>query len=493
MSGQQSSLDTLDEYIVKKMHWYGAPGLSISIVHKGEVIYNKGFGTRIIDHDSLVDANTLFAIGSISKSFTPLALALLVDEGKIHWDDPVKKYLPEFTLYDTCVSTAITIRDLLTHRSGLKSISGGTLGYHSVLTRDEIISRIKYLKPASPFRTTPAYQNIMFIVAAKVVETVTNQTWDDYLHEKILLPLGMRQTVTLQAERLKSANIASPHIKDENLKVIPIEQEKLDNISPAMGIYSSADEMATYMKFMLNNGLVGENTLIKKESFNEILTPQFLFPFPTHDQLVHNEFTSYGFGWWLTPFNGYKIVEHAGGVDGMVSNLVMVKNREFGVVVMTNSSDAGMIAFDLTYNITGNFLNEVNFNMLGDLFSKGIDKKDSLALVKRAEIEQSRIPDMKPTLREKKYTGTYVDDMYGLVSITREKGRLKISFSNTPLFTGYLEHWHYDTFAIDWIDPRVKDGFLTFIISPDGEITGIELNQPNLLDVDFSELNIRAR
>ncbi|MBT32389.1 MAG: hypothetical protein CMO01_22225 [Thalassobius sp.] len=488
--GQFTVNDSLDQYIEQLVIELEAPGFGISIVQDGKVIYSKGFGTRTLDKNEPVDANTLFAIGSISKSFTPIAIAMLIDEGKLSWDDKVIKHIPYFQLYDPYVTNSITIRDLLTHRSGLKWTSGGTLWYHSDLDREEIIRRMKFLEPESEFRYTPAYQNIMFIVASKVVEAVIDDTWDNFIRERIFKPLGMNNTVISEAERKLSKNIASPHIKDQDLNKIAIEQEKLDNIAPAGSFYSSANDMAKYMQFILNNGVVDNDTLVSPSSFNEILKPQIHFPIM--GEPLHNEFTSYGFGWFLTPKNGDKIVEHSGGVDGMGANLVLVKNRNFGITVLSNASYT-TISYALSYQILGEYLNDKEYLNFGVFAKEYFSQLDDITKNDRAELEKSKVNNTQASLSLNEYTGIYTDKMYGDISIGMDGTNLKIAFSHTPLFTGKLSHWHYDTFEIDWFDPRVPNGFITFSFDSKGNVSGFELDQSNLLDVDFTELEITKK
>ena len=488
--GQSRSIDTLDLQIEKMLLHFETPGIGIAIVQEGKIRYSKGFGTRTVEGNELVDGNTLFAIGSISKSFTPVALAMLVDEGKLDWDDKVVKYVPYFELYDPYVTTAFTIRDLLTHRSGLKEVSGGTLWYHSDRSREEVIRGLRYLKAKTEFRTSPAYQNTMFIVASKVVEAVIEDSWDDFIRKRIFEPLNMKNTTILEAERKANKNVATAHIKDQDFQIIPIEQEKLDNMAPAGSFYSSSNDMANYMNFMLNNGIVGEDTLVSQKSFNEILTPQIHFPL--FGKPYHNEFTSYGFGWWLTPKDGNIIIEHSGGVDGMGANLMMEKNSKIGVIALSNSSYSG-ISLAVTFSVLGKLLMDSDYLKVPQLVMNGYSRSDSLGLVRRKQLKQSRINKTKPSLSLDKYVGVFTDKMYGDISINQEDESLKIRFSRTQLFTGSLSHWHYDTFEVDWFDPRVPNGFITFEFDSKGQISGFKFDQPSLLDVDFTELEITKK
>jgi len=484
-TAQISSIDSLDTEFGQMARYFETPGMAVAIVKDGDVLLSKGYGSLGVNNDRLVDANTLFAIGSISKSFTPVALAMLVDDGIIDWDDKVITYVPYFELYDPYVTTSFTIRDLLTHRSGLKSVSGGTLWYHSDRSREEIIKGLKYLKPESEFRTTPAYQNTMFIVASKVVEAVIDGTWEDFIRQRIFEPLQMEHTTILEAERKANNNVATAHIKDQDSRILPIEQEKLDNMAPAGSFYSSANDMAKYMNFMLNSGIVNGDTLISQRTFNELLTPQIhysLFPKP-----YHNEFTSYGLGWWLTPKNEHTIIEHSGGVDGMSARLMMEKNSKTGVIVLTNSSYSSA-SLAVAFSTIGTLLKDDDYLGVPQLAKESYSRSDSIRFVRKIERQQGRIQNTTPSLPLEDYIGRFTDAMDGEITITRDHGRLRIQFSRTPLFSGTLTHWHYDTFDINWTDPRVPNGFITFEFDALGHISGFKFDQPALLDVDFTEL-----
>lgn len=483
---QKNGLDTLDTYIQDQIEFYQTPGLAVGIVQDGQVLYAKGFGTRELGKKEFVNEHTLFAIGSITKSFTALSVAMLVDEGKLNWDDKVIDYLPYFQLYDPYVTNSFTIRDLLTHRSGLKEVSGGTLFYHSDFDREEVIKRLKHLESESNFRGKPAYQNTMYLVASKVVEAVIDESWDDFVRKRIFDPLNMDHTVISQSERSEIQNIALPHIKDVDRNIMVVQQEKLDNIAPAGSFYSCVSDMSNYMNLMLNEGVYNQDTIVSPGVFQELLKPQIYYRlFST----IHNDFTSYGMGWWLTPFNEHIVVEHSGGVDGMSANLMMEKNKKFGVIVLTNSTYQSLF-MGLTFDVIGNFLDEPLYKNISPRIRNYYPKIDSIKLAKKDELLKSRIKDTKPSLKLTSYAGTFTDRMYGDILITTKNEKLSVSFSHTPLFTGTLTHWHYETFKIDWLDPRVPDGFVTFEFNSKGEVIGFKIDQPDLLDVDFTELKI---
>lgn len=485
-SAQNIQVDSLDTFINQLIKDFDVPGLSIGIVKDNSVIYSKGFGTKEIKTDNAVNKNTLFAIGSISKSFTALSLGILVDEGKIKWDDKVVNYLPYFEMYDPYVTANFTIRDLLTHRSGLKDVSGGTLWYHSDLSRIDIIKNFKHLEPVSGFRDKPAYQNIMYMAAGEIVRKVTDQEWDSFLKERVFNKLKMSNSTSISSVRESSKNLAQPHIWNENYDKVSIKQEKMDNLAAAGSIYSTANEMNNYMRLLLNDGVFEQNTIVSKEVLNEIFTPQTLYPI--RNPPFGNEFSSYGFGWWLTPIDGHKVIEHSGGVDGMSANLFMVKDLNIGVVILTNSSNEPS-TFLLSAKIMEMIFNDDSFDIYDSVKSNRNKRLDSN---KNTPVEKKKIKDTRPSLATELYAGVYRDKMYGKINIKQlSEKELEIEFSHSTIFKGKLKHWHFDTYQIDWHDIRVPNGYLTFNFNSDREIIGFDIDQDNLLDVDFDELNIK--
>ncbi len=482
---QQIQLDSLDLQIHQVIKDFEIPGLSIGIVRNDSIIFSKGYGNLEIHNERKVDENTIFGIGSISKSFTALTLGILVDEGKIDWDDKVKEYLPYFELYAPYVTDNFTIRDLLTHRSGLKDVSGGTLWYHSDYSREEIIKRLKYLEPASTYREKPAYQNVMYVVASEIVKTVAGISWDEFIKARLFDQLKMNNSTSLSTEREANKNLAQPHIWNEDYKKIAIIQEKGDNLAPGGFIYSSAIEMSNYMRLMLNNGVFENDTIISPTIIKEIFKPQIIYPIGSP---FNNEFSSYGFGWWLTPVNGHKVIEHSGGIDGMSAQLVMIKDLNLGFVILTNASKEPS-TFILRALLLQKFLED---NLPDNFYSRVKEWRENRIKEKKESSKNLlKTANTNPSLAISEYSGKYTDKMYGDILINKSNDdELEILFSHTKVFRGKLKHWHFDTFKIDWYDMRVPDGFLTFNFNSKREILGFSIDQENLLDVDFGELNI---
>ncbi|MEX2362813.1 MAG: DUF3471 domain-containing protein, partial [Balneolaceae bacterium] len=279
--------------------------------------------------------------------------------------------------------------------------------------------------------------------------------------------------------------LAQPHIWNENYEKVAIKQEKGDNLAPGGFIYSSSNEMSNYMRLLLNDGVFGNDTIVSPEIINEIFKPQIIYP--RGGAPFYNEFTSYGFGWWLTPKNGHKIIEHSGGIDGMTANLVMIKDMNLGFVILTNEAEE-----PATRLLTAKILEELFDDKSYDIYARVKDYRDkNLKKLKESADQIEKISNTIPSLELKKYAGKYSDKMYGDITINyTENGGLEISFSHTPIFKGKLKHWHFDTFKIDWNDIRVPDGFLTFNFNSKREIVGFSIDQENLLDVDFGELDI---
>ncbi|PQB05698.1 serine hydrolase [Aureitalea marina] len=485
LQAQEIHLDSLDNFLEKVRQDFEVVGLSVGIVRNDTVIYAKGFGEREIGKSAAVSKETTFGIGSISKSFTVLTLGMLVEEGKIDWDDRVVDYLPYFELYDPYVSNNMTIRDLLTHRSGLPEVSGGSLWYHSDLDRVELIKGLKYLEPESGFREKPAYQNVMFVVASEIVKEVSGMSWDKFLQTRVLDPLKMDQTTSLAADREANNNLAQPHIWDEDFKKVAIVQEKGDNLAPGGFIYSSAKDMNNYMRLLLNRGVFQNDSLVGENILEEIFKPQFLYQIS--GKPFGNEFSSYGLGWWVTPHKGHKIIEHSGGIDGMSAQLFMIEDMNLGVVILTNVSKE-----PASFLIKAKLMEWIMDDPAFDFYQRGLEfRANRFDRLREEAANLKPKPNTRPSLSVQDYAGHYHDRMYGDISINQlQSGELELSFSRTPLFTGKLSHWHYDTFKIDWEDIRVPDGFLTFNFDSEMNITGFSLDQDNLLDVDFDELTI---
>jgi CubicO group peptidase (beta-lactamase class C family) len=462
---------TLDADVARVMKTFDVPGLSLAIVKDGKLVLAKGYGVRKLGDSAPVDENTLFGIGSNTKAFTSASLATLVDAGKMSWDDPVYQRLPGFVMYDPYVSHEMTIRDLLTHRSGMGLGEGDLLFWpHTTYSRDDIIYRLRFMKPQSSFRSKYAYDNLLYMTAAQIVPAVTGQSWEDYVREKILLPLGMRTTNFTNAA-FPTDNYASAHRKIEG-KVQVAKFVVLDNVGGAGVINSSAAEMANWLLLQLNRGKLpsGERIFSERQS-REMWTPQTILPigpYPPSLASARPMFAAYCLGWLFRDYRGHRLIGHTGGVQGFVSRVALLPEENLGIVILTNAEDGGAMD-SLAYRIEDYYLGIPPSDWIAafhDVETHQIAEAD--AIMKTAE--SARAADSKPSLPLEKYAVVYNDDWYGPATIRMENGKLVFSLDHTPLAVADLEHWQYDAFKAHWRDRDIEDAFVTFALKPDGSI-----------------------
>ena len=479
----------LDAYASRVLKEFEVPGIAVAIVKDGKVLLTKGYGVRKLGEPAVVDEQTLFGIASNTKAFTAAALAILVDEGKITWDDPVVKHLPGFQMYDAYVTHEITIRDLITHRSGLGLGAGDLLWWPPTnYTREEILHRLRYIKPATSFRSRYAYDNVLYMVAGQIIPAVTGKSWDAFVKERILTPLGMAATNTSMTAFKPAANIANPHSRVEG-RVQPIPYINLDNVAPAGSINSNVADMSKWVIAQLDGGLIrgSQSRLFSERQSREMWSAQTILPIgnpPPHLAGLRANFAAYGLGWDLRDYRGHKIVSHTGGLPGLVSRVALVPDLKLGVVVLTNQEAGG--AFQaLTYRILDHFLGAPATDWVAAFKTSA-----QLAEARAAEVERtqasSRAAKSEPSLSKAKYCGVYKDSWYGDVIITLESDKLVLKFSRTPALIADLEHWQYDTFKARWRDRSLNaDAFVYFALKPDGSIEQMKMAAVSPL-TDFS-------
>jgi CubicO group peptidase (beta-lactamase class C family) len=478
----------LDDYVAHVMKTFEVPGIALAIVKDNKVIVAKGYGVRKLGDPTPVDEHTMFGIGSNTKAFTTAALATLVDEGKLSWDDPVYQRLPGFVMYDPYVSHEMTIRDLLTHRSGMGLGEGDLLFWPpSTYTRDEIIYKLRFMKPASSFRSHYAYDNLLYMTAGQIIPAVTRVSWDDYIRQHIFVPLGMKNTNVSNAAFKPGDDYASPHERvDGKLQVIKFEA--LDNAGPAGAINSCAADMASWVQLQLNRGkfVDRDGRLFSEQQSKEMWSPQTILPIndpPPPLAGLKPNFADYGLGWGLRDYHGRKLVGHTGGVAGFVSRVMLVPGENLGVVVLTNAEEGG--AFDsILYHLLDHYFNLPLTDWIAAYKTvKDTEEKDAAETMKKAE--RARAADSKPSLPLEKYAGVYRDAWYGPITIRMENGALVMTFDHTPNMIGDLQHWQYDTFKAHWRERTIEDAFVTFSLNPDGTIDGARMAAVSPL-ADFS-------
>lgn len=485
-------LKEIDDYAAKAGADWQVPGFAIAIVKDDKVVFAKGYGVREFGKPETVDKDSLFAIASNSKAFTSAAIATLVDEGKLRWDDPVTKYLPSFQLYDSYVTREMTVRDLLSHRSGLETFSGDLLWYESSYSRAEIIRRARFLKPTSSFRSRFGYQNILFMAAGEIVPILTGKSWDDYLREKFFMPLGMTRTTSSYKQLLETPNITTPHNEFEG-KVRVIRYGNVDNAGGAGAINSSVSDMAHWLRMQLGRGTYEGKKVFSADRSREMWTPNTVVgAISEHAEKFSptTHFSLYGLGWQLADYQGRKLVHHGGGLDGMTSRVAMMPEENLGLVVLTNSESA--LSSILANKIFDVFLDVPRRDWSADYRTR-VKQAEEAAKAEVKQVEASRIANTKTSLPLSAYIGSFSGAMYGDARVTEENGKLVVRLQASPNFVGDLEHWHFDTFSIKWRNSIVYPfgrGFVSFVIDPKAKVAEMKIDVPNQ-DFDFKELEFK--
>ncbi|MFQ6113550.1 MAG: serine hydrolase [bacterium] len=467
---QIPDLKHLDTYIEESRREWEIPGVAVAIVKDDSIIFARGYGVRELGKKEKVDAHTIFAVASNTKAFTAALLGMLVEEGKISWDDRVTDYLREFQLYDPYVTREITIRDLLTHRSGLPRFGGDHLWIGSSKSRAEILHRIRYLQPNAPFRAKYQYQNIMFVAAGQIIPAVTGTSWDEFIEQRIFVPLGMSESCTSVRDLRNRKNVATPH-EVVGGKLLPIEYDNVDNVAPAGAVNSNVVEMAQWMRLNLNQGVYNGKQILSQQIIREMQSVQMPIPISTsREKMFGTHFLGYGFGWLLFDYKGHKVVSHSGGLSGMISLQTLIPDENLGVIILTNFAPHSLTRA-LTYRIIDAFLGEPERDWSAEYL---VRRKKARERQRKAEMElqTSRIKGTKPSLKLEEYAGKYFDELSGEAEVKLENGHLLFYYN--PRYIGDLEHWHYDTFRVAWRHPIYDmpgKTFLTFYLDEKGQVS----------------------
>ncbi|WP_197411384.1 MULTISPECIES: serine hydrolase [unclassified Sphingopyxis] len=461
------ALGGLDAYIESARKAWHVPGLSIAIVRDDRIVYSRGFGVREAGKPGKVDADTVFAIGSATKAFTAAALGMLVDDKKIEWDGAVHDYMPSFELHDPYVTRHVTVRDLLSHRTGV--VTNGGLWYGSGFDRREIMRRLRFQTETLGFRNQYQYQNEMFIVAGEIVSAVTGTSYDQFIAGRIFEPLGMRRTNTSVTALKGLANVATPHALLDG-KATPVEYRMIDNVGGAGVINSSARDMAQWVRLQLGGGTFEGKRLIASTTLTEMHSGQIV-PRGGTDALF--KFSEYGLGWGMQEYRGQKIVQHSGAIDGMQSMVAMIPERKLGVVVLTNGLRT-KLATAVELRVLDAFLGGPATDHSAVMKQ---ESDDAVRIAREKAAATSGSVTIAPArLPLDRYVGTYSSDLLGEIAITLADGKLKLA---RPQATAVLNHDRNDMFKAQWDSPGQRSitgqTSVGFTFAPDGEIATLEL------------------
>ena len=464
-----------DAYVQKSIKEWEVPGLAIVVVKNNKVVFKNSYGTTELGTGNKVNNQTLFACASTTKAMTATAMGILVDQGKVNWDDPVIKYLPSFRLYDPYVTTQMRVRDLFLHNSGV----GNTdyLWAMNILSSDEIMERMQLVKPSYSFRAGFIYQNIFYGIAGKVIEKVTGMPWENYITKNIFEPLGMLQTRAKLA-LVTNPNISKPHQRVEG-KIQVIDRDSADRIGAAGSVYSNIDEIALWMQCMLDSSKYEGGRLVSPATWTTLLKPQTFVTesefYPTK-QLTKPNFTTYALGWFQQDYKGRKLNFHTGSLSGEIAIHGQMPEEKTGVYIFGNLDHAEarhalmFKAFD-QYALGGNTDWSADFlTLYGNIRAKAAEAN--------AAEEASRVLNTKPSLPLQAYVGTYTDPLFGSITITLENEILVAE--NIKLGKGKVSHWNYDTFQLAWNKKWYGKTGLNFRLNEQGKVTTVEMDGVSL-------------
>ncbi|MHA4846238.1 serine hydrolase [Flavitalea antarctica] len=489
----------LDQYIEKVLKTFNVPGVSVSIVKDGQVMLSKGYGVKKMGTNEKVDENTLFLIASNTKAFTATALAILVEEGKLKWNDKVIDHLPWFRMSDDYITTHLTVRDLLVHHSGLPAYAGDALLFPpSTYSRKEILQKLPVLPIVHDFRTTYAYDNILYLAAGEVIGAASGMSWEDFVRVRILNKLGMSRTISRFSEIKEQSNVSASHARSaDRVKVADkfMDQNIGDAGNPAGGIVSTAADMAKWIIAQLDSGrIAGKAPLFKPTTTVElwkVVRPIPVTKVPDYLKPLQSDYFGYALGFRTYNYKQYKVVGHGGALKGFVSQIAMVPDLNLGITVLTNQSNTAAY-WSIIYQILDYYMQFKPYDWIG-----AHKRQQDSALVSTREARRKfvlkRDSLSKPSLPVEQYAGVYEDKLLGEIVIAKEGPGMVMRFSHSFQFVADLEHFQYNTFLAKFRDREFSaDAYLNFNINAKGAIESARLQ---VLDpasqIDFDDMELK--
>ncbi|MGM0497614.1 MAG: serine hydrolase [Bacteroidota bacterium] len=480
--GQNKAYDVseLNKIVENAYKTFEPTGLSVAIIKDDTAIIKKSFGKRSSETGKPVTNESLFNIASCTKPFTSAAIGLLVQQGKINWDDKVTDYIPELKLKNPYITSKLTIADILSHRSGLTTFTGDLLWYHTNYSNQEIIQRMEHLPIENDFRAEFGYQNNMFMIAGEIIERVSGITWSEFVSKKIFDPLQMHSTKPSNDELTENDELAYPHLNEKQVELYDFEGTK-----PAASIMSNITELSHWTRMLLNGGVFEGDTIINQNVLQDCFTPRTNLSVSNNNNKTH--FRAYGLGWQLFDYHGKKIIEHNGGMPGYISKTTIIPEENLGIIVLNNGFEV-FVHRALLYQILDHFIQPEEEK---DWIKEYKQSKSSYQKRKEKEKKQrleDKVDGTSPSLELEKYTGTYKDKMYGEASIEMTDNKLKLTLEPADeVFTSKMKHWHHDTFRVDFKDPFLPFGLITFDFNSKGKVEGFKIDLP-INDFHFNNL-----
>jgi CubicO group peptidase (beta-lactamase class C family) len=483
----KKDLSQIDETVKKAFTTFQTTGLAISVVVNDQIVYHQGLGFGNYKEKKPVNTTSLFNIASCSKAFTAASIGMLVDEGKLKWTDKVVSYFPEFKLSDDYITRELTVEDLLCHRSGLGTFYGDLLWYGTNYSDEEVMRRIRFEPITRRFGIEYGYQNIMFLVAGKLVEKVSGQTWSEFVRNRIFIPLGMNETRPSNDELTPGQDVAEGHLNNEVL-----ERYDFNAAKPAAGIFSSVDELSNWTMMILDKGMYRGKRIISEASLTRILEPHTIMGNSDFNRQHGINFNAYAMGWRVHDYNGEKIAEHNGGMPGYISKVVMVPSKGISMVILNNGNDP-YINEALKYDLLEILVKGRDYDWLTEYTGIKV-KSDAADKISKEERLKSRVTGTSPSHPAGAYAGVYRDISYGDAEVKLADGN-ELTFTMLPtgkIFTGDMEHWHYDTYKVVFRDKYLTYALITFSFDSAGKTTGFKIDLPNddfwFWNLDFKKI-----
>jgi len=491
----------IDKLVETTMAAFNVPGIAVAVVKDDRVVHMEGYGVISIISGKKTDENTLFAIASNSKAFTAAALGILVDEGKLRWETKVIDVIPEFRLYNAYVTEDFNIKDLLTHRSGMGLGAGDLMLWpdSSTFTKEEIIHNLRYLKQTSSFRTKYDYDNLLYLVAGEVVARVSGRSWEEFVEQRIMQPLGMERSSSSPGRARERSNMIDAHVPVNGVLQV-VSMYESDLLNPAGGIISSVADMTKWVMMQLNRGKYGENQgmqLLSEKTHREMWTPQTIIPVRAAGP-YRSHFAGYGLGWGLTDVSGYLQASHTGGLAGVVTQVTLIPEVKLGIIVFTNQQE-GSAFTAITNTIKDGYLG-VTGNDWVKMLTENVERNRAEAKKITdeiwAKVEANRSKTALP-VDYSKYAGTYSDNWFGDIVISEEGGNLRFKSAKSPKLRGDMLYYTGNTFIVKWDDRSMDaDAYAVFTLDKDGKAAGFTMEAISPLtdfSYDFHDLSLKRK
>ncbi len=470
--------DSLDAYIIREMQRWNIPAVAVSVVYKGQTVFMKGYGTTEAGGKENVNEHTLFQVASNSKAFTGTALSLLDYQKKLSLNDPVKKYLKYFDLYDEYAADNATIRDMLCHRLGFQTFQSDFLNWDARTTRYALIENMRNVKPVNPFRSKYGYCNVCFLTAGEIIPAVTDTSWDDYIRYHFFVPMGMNRSTTTYQGITEAPNAAKPYTVF-NKKLTRLDYAYIDALGPAASINSSVYDMTQWVKTQLDTGRLEGREIFPKQVILNTWAANMLVRSLNSPMFPYRTLSAYGLGWFVEDYYGRRIIKHSGGANGFVTLTTLMPGEQAGFVVLTNT-DVNEFYQALSFQLTEAFAG-LPYRNLSEMFYQNYVKETEEQQKQLDSLQQMAALSPSPALPLEKYTGTYRNEVYGTMEAVIDKGMLVMSFEHHPRLKGKLSPLGGNDFLCHYSDVTYGIQKITFEADAN-RITAVTIKVNDFID-----------